>query len=75
MKIVKYKAFTVYVYANDHSPPHCHVRYNDGSEISVDLPFLKPRYGATFTKEVEEVLELNLNKLCEAWGKLNPLKN
>jgi hypothetical protein len=75
MKVVEYKSFKVYVYANDHLPPHCHVRYKDGSETSIDLPLLIPRYGATISKEIEEMLELNIDKLCNAWDKLYKIKN
>ena len=74
MKVIQYKIFSVYVYANDHPPPHCHVRFKDGSEISVDLPLILPRYGVTISKEVEEILELNLDKLCTVWEKLNQSK-
>jgi hypothetical protein len=71
MKVAEYNPFKIYVYADDHPPPHCHVRYNDGSEMSIDLPLLKPRYGETISKEVEKILKLNLDELCEAWEKLN----
>ncbi|MCW3111458.1 MAG: hypothetical protein JWQ09_5964 [Segetibacter sp.] len=75
MKVVNAVNFSIYVYPNDHPPPHCHVRYKDGTDISIDLPLVLPRYGATISKEVEELIESNIDKLCEVWEKLNQQKN
>ncbi len=75
VKIIGNKIFGVYVYPNDHPPPHCHIRFNNGSDISVDLPLIVARYGATISKEVKELIENNLEKLCESWEQLNGSKN
>jgi hypothetical protein len=72
MKILKTKKFKIHIYSNDHPPPHCHVRYNDNSEISVDLPLIIPRYGATISNEVREFIEKNLDKIYDAWEKIHP---
>ncbi len=71
MRVIKEANFSIYIYANDHPPPHCHVRYKDGSDTSVDIPLVVPRYGATISKEVEAVIENNLEKICDAWETLN----
>ena len=70
MKVASAKKFSLYIYPNDHPPAHCHVRYKDGSDISVDIPLIIPRYGATISKEVEEFIEQNLDPLCDMWEKL-----
>jgi len=72
MKIIDCTNFKVYVYANDHPPPHCHVVLRDGSNISVDIPLIIPRYGETITKEVKEEIEDNIEELYSAWDKFNP---
>ena len=74
MQIIGNTKFKIYVYPNDHPPPHCHVRYNDGSDVSVDIPLIMPRYGATITKEVEEMIRKNVDKICKAWEMLNEPK-
>ena len=71
MKIIDNKKIRVYVYPNDHPPPHCHVRYNDGSEVSVDIPLIMPRYDATISKDVSELIQKNLDRICITWEKLN----
>ena len=74
MKVVSTKNFTLYIYPNDHPPAHCHARYKDGSDISIDIPLIIPRYGVTISRELEEFIEKNLDKLCDAWEKLNQKK-
>lgn len=74
MRIVRSQQYTIHTYPNDHVPPHCHVRYADKSEISVDIPLILPRYGATISKEVEKLIEDNLEILGEAWDKLHEPK-
>lgn len=70
MKVVHGAKFSIYVY-RDHPPPHCHVRFNDGSDISVDIPLMNPRYGASLTREVREAILENLDDICETWDTLN----
>lgn len=71
MKVVRATNFSLYIYSDDHPPPHCHVRFKDGSDVSIDIPLIIPRYGATISKEIEEVIEKNLEKLCNVWEQLN----
>lgn len=71
MKVISKARFKIKVYPNDHPPPHCHVIYKDGSDVSVDIPLISPRYGATIPREVEEAIAKDLEKLCAMWDKLN----
>lgn len=75
MKVLSDSNFKVYVYANDHPPPHCHVVFTDGTSISVNIPLIKPMYGATISKEVKNAIEEVLDTICDAWDSLNPIKN
>ncbi len=72
MKIIGNDKVNVYVYRNDHPPPHCHVRLRNGSEISIDIPLIKPRYGQRITGEIKEIIEEHLDEICEAWDELHP---
>lgn len=74
MKIAETEKFKVYIYPDDHPPPHCHVRYKGGLDISVDMPLIEPRYNARITKDVYDIISLNLENLCSAWERLNPNK-
>jgi hypothetical protein len=75
MKVLSNRNFKIYVYPNDHPPPHCHVVFRDGSDISVDVPLIEPRYGAKISKEVKIAIEEALDEICDTWDTLNPMKN
>ncbi|MDD5363541.1 MAG: DUF4160 domain-containing protein [Ignavibacteria bacterium] len=72
MKICGNKNFNIYIYPDEHPPPHCHVRLNDDTEISVDIPLIEVRYGKTITKAIKVAIEDNIDILCDAWEELNP---
>lgn len=63
--------FKVYVYSDDHPPPHCHIRFSDGEDVSVDIPLIIPRYGMEISKNVEKAIVAHLEELCDAWEQLN----
>jgi hypothetical protein len=71
MKVVGNKNYKIYVYPEDHPPPHCHVRFKDGRDVTVDVPLIEPRYGATISKEVRETIADNMEEICKAWEELN----
>lgn len=75
MKVLNGNNFKIYVYPNDHPPPHCHVVFRDGSDITVDVPLIEPRYGATIDKDIRNAIEDALDKICDAWDALNPIRN
>jgi|GEM_PF-1779195 hypothetical protein len=75
VKILTNSNFKIYVYPNDHPPPHCHVVFRDGTDITVDLPLIEVRYGAKISKEIKVAIEEALDKICDAWDALNPIKN
>jgi len=73
MLVVKEAQFKIYVYPNDYeSGPHCHVRFNDDSEISVDIPLIMPRYGADLPWEVREVIERDIDLIFRSYERVNP---
>jgi hypothetical protein len=74
MKIVGNDIFGIYIYPNDHPPPHCHVRYKNGDDISVDIPLIIARYKAQISKPETLMIEENIEKLCSEWERLNPKK-
>lgn len=74
MKVVKSAKYSIYIYSEEHLPPHCHVRYKDGSEVCVDIPLIIPRFGVTISKELANLIIKNIDKLCEKWDELNPSK-
>ena len=71
MKVTENGRFGVYVYANEHPPPHCHLRYGNGDDISVLLPTMVPMYGAVIDKKDKEFLVKNIKIITDAWEKYN----
>ncbi len=74
MKIVQ-KKFSLHINANDHLPPHCHVRFPDKSEVRVQIPLIIPMDGTTITKEVAEAIIEHLDELADAWDEYHSPKN
>lgn len=71
MRVIQNEKFSVYVYPDDHPPPHCHIRYKDDSSVVVTIPLMVPLYGGTISKEAKKVVKENLNELSKVWEKLN----
>jgi hypothetical protein len=75
VKIIKGDNFNVYVYPEDHAPPHCHIRYKGNEpESVVGLPLFNLIAGVPVSKPIKKVLRQNINKLTKAWDQLNPNK-
>lgn len=75
MKIGK-NAFTIIIHReNEHPPPHCHIRWSDGTESWVLLPTLRVVFGKELTKAAENVILENLEKLINAWEEYHPKPN
>lgn len=72
VRILTEDQFSVWVYANDHPPPHCHIRRNDGDEIVVTLPLMEPLYGGELTKKEFQAIQDNIDTLLIAWEAYNP---
>lgn len=66
------KHIKIYVYTNDHPPPHCHVRRKNGTETRVAIPSLVILSGDDLSKEEENLVLENLEKLCDEFERLNP---
>jgi hypothetical protein len=69
--IVK-KNFSIHVWGNDHPPPHCHVKFKDGTEVCVIIPSIEPMYGASINNEVKTAIMEHIDELADLWDKCNP---
>lgn len=67
MRVFTIENCSVYIYDDDHPPPHCHVRFKGGEEIVVGLPLLNPWYGKALDRNTRGILEEHLEKLVEVW--------
>lgn len=73
VKVIKENFFNVYVYPEDHAPPHCHIRYKGHeAESIVGLPLLNLLAGPVLEKQIKKVLQNNLARLTQKWEELNP---
>ncbi|WP_414692241.1 DUF4160 domain-containing protein [Pedobacter sp. CFBP9032] len=64
----------IFIYANDHPPPHCHVIINK-VETRVILPTLEILSGPKLTKEALDLLLEKLDDLCDTFDHYNPKKH
>ena len=72
MKVIEGDNYDVYIYPNDHPPPHCHIRYCDEEESVVGLPLLNHLNGVKVIRKVHKELINNIILLSEKWEELNP---
>lgn len=75
MRVIDADGFAVYIYDDEHPPPHCHVIYANGDEIVVGLPFLDVWFGGSIKKKVRKCLEDNLDLLLDTWDNKHPQRN
>jgi uncharacterized protein DUF4160 len=75
MKVASDGLFTICVYASEatqrHHLPHCHVRSPNG-DVVVALPLLRVLAGKKLSNRARSLLLDNLERICDAWTKLNP---
>ena len=72
MRILSSTGFGVYIYDDEHPPAHCHVIFNNGSELCVTLPLLQEMFGKKIQKSVKRFLEENIDILLDEWENRNP---
>lgn len=72
MRVFRNQEFAIYIRGIDHPPPHCHVRFRNGSQICVMIPLVEPMYGASMDSDVKEAVLDNLDALADAWDLLHP---
>lgn len=63
------------MYADDHLPPHFHVRMNDGREVLLEIATLEMLRGSVARRELLDALawaKLMQPWLAEKWKELNP---
>ncbi|MDR2213853.1 MAG: DUF4160 domain-containing protein [Pseudomonadales bacterium] len=66
---------TITMYADDHLPPHFHVRMNDGREALIVIADLQILRGNIARRELAEVVmwaQTNRSILTKKWKELNP---
>lgn len=66
---------TVTMYANDHLPPHFHVRMRDGREALVEIKTLSIISSSLKPSELKDALKWaakNTSLLEQKWNTLNP---
>lgn len=76
--VLRFGAFRMIIYLNDHRPPHVHVR-GRGSQAIFNLncpagpPELRAQRGLASAEvgAIKRVLSVNLQTLCEAWERIH----
>jgi hypothetical protein len=71
---MRFTRSTICMYANDHPPPHFHVRFNDGREAVVKLSGFTILAGTLSARDIVEPLawaERNACELFDTWQELN----
>ncbi len=72
--IIRIGKITIRVYSEKqtkHKLPHCHVCEDGEVSTSVALPTLNVLVGPRLSKESRLLLKENLEKIIQAWEKLN----
>jgi len=67
--ISRFFGIVIFMYYNDHEPPHVHARYGD-AEIRVDLRSCEVLSGQIPTRAQQRVvdwIELNRSSLLDSW--------
>jgi hypothetical protein len=64
--------FRVYVYANDHNPPHCHISWAGNKEAVIDLLSLALIAGDRVPRAGLALIRSNRQALVDAWNQFNP---
>ena len=83
-EISSFYGIIIYMYFNEHNPPHFHVKYNgefsvfdfEGNLIEGDLPFAKQKLVTAWAEIHKEELQANW-ELClnrDTLFKINPLQ-
>lgn len=71
MKVIKGNGYDIYIYKDDHAPPHCHVIFPNADEVVVTLRTLKPLYGGKLSKQIKKDIVDNIDFLITQWEILN----
>lgn len=74
-ELARLGAGTINMFANDHPPPHFHVRANDGREMKLQIPTLKVLAGSVdrgLHAKAEAWAKNNMSTLSKKWKALNP---
>ena len=75
MRILEKDGVAVYIYDNEHPPPHCHLVFSNGEEKIVGLPLLDVWFGKSIKKWIRNYLEENIETLLNTWDEKHPIRN
>ena len=62
----------IYVYSQDHNPPHCHVFWAGNKVAVVNLLPLGQSQGDRLPRRGLALVQSHLPELLDAWQRLNP---
>lgn len=72
--IARFSRSAIYMYVDDHPPPHFHIRLRDGREVAVSLGEFTVLAGALDRRDMAEPMSWavqNEHLLIEKWRDLN----
>ncbi len=72
MRILTGDNFGVYIYDDDHPPPHCHIIFKNQEDLVITLPLLNEMFGKVIPKKVRNLLLNNLDDLIIYWETKHP---
>ena len=74
-EICRFYGIVIYMYIDDHNPPHFHVKYND-YEATIDISdgVIRGAMPARAWKFVNEWLDLHREELMENWKRLSQME-
>lgn len=72
LRIVSDGTYSVYVYAADHPPPHCHVFWAGDKQAQVDLGSITVIAGDSVPRAGLKLVRAHRDELLAAWQRLNP---
>lgn len=72
MRVLSGSGFGVYIYDDEHPPPHCHIIFNDDEELVITLPLLMEMFGKPIPKKVSRYLTEHLLELIDVWETKHP---
>lgn len=72
-RVASFEGISVYIYPDDHNPPHFHVYYSDFSAIiSIStLEILQGSLPANKLSKVKKWAEKNYVEIVDKWNELN----
>lgn len=75
-EICRFYGIIIYMFYNDHNPPHFHVEYQDfDATIEIESGIIKGKIPRQALKLIFEWMDLHKNELLENWKKSEERKS